>query len=208
MWKVAAVRMSRAELKYEKIHGFVEALYHEERNRDYATTGGSRHTANYKAAKGDFMEVSHLMCVPGGTHDYVHAAGGTPEECEDEDQGNHDVHLDAFGKAGKGGMGVGMLCYRCGGACHQVKDCPTPENGIARRLCYEFDGKGHFGREHGAEKGGVGKPDSKGGKGKGFYGKGAQRGQGGARWRGNAKGKHQHSNMWGGQAMYNEEFAP
>lgn len=53
------------DLKSENIKGFAEELYHEERNRDYAATSHYRHTANHKVARGDPMEVSNLVHVPG-----------------------------------------------------------------------------------------------------------------------------------------------
>lgn len=100
------------------------------------------------------------------------AADAQDDECNGQSDA-YDVHLDAFGKAGKGGKGMTRTCWKRGGKGHQARSCPTPEDGTGKHVCYECGGKGHHGRDH--EKGN-GKSDGNGFKGKGFASKGSQKG--------------------------------
>lgn len=47
------------QLKCDKIEGILEELYHEERNRDYAVTGGGKQRAGRRVIRSDPMDVSN-----------------------------------------------------------------------------------------------------------------------------------------------------
>lgn len=80
MWRAGAIRRPRAELKYDKSKGFVEELYHEEHNRDFATMGGGRHNTTHEATKGGHMEVSNLKHAPAFTHGHMYGVGCMHDE--------------------------------------------------------------------------------------------------------------------------------